>query len=568
MTQLNPFYYVQYIVSQFLEPSHPYYQPVVFGLTAILFWYATKFFITQICRILGLYHINHYARWPRLPWRMLWKTGMAVCNWWQEVFTFGKRSTAGFSSMLSTLSLMYRQGMIPLGRAYALGFGLTMPVGIKPKRHMMVIAMTGAGKTVYLTLLISGWKSSVFQIDPKGSVTRALKRSSKKEWQVIAPYDTDIHNGSFNVFSEIKEVQKRIGKDIAVSIVEKICEALIVTSSNEHNPFFTSSARALYSSAILHVLSRMPEDKHNLPHVYQLVCRGYWERNENTEIAFDLFLDDMLKNHSFDGVIASRAAAIAGAGKVTRGNILATARDQTKWIGLPEMKPILSSSSFLCSDLKRREDLVVSFVAPVGAIRGHLSGFARLLTNMIAYSFEFTPGGKRNPCLIAVDEFQAQGYNEYLEQATPLLRGYGAIFLGLTQDIEGMQKAYSSSWEGFLGNADSVIWMATNHQQSLEYLSRVLGKKTRSQKIQGTSRRMENERDVMTPEQLSRFLNPANENIIVTRAGARPLKLKLLKYFVDLPVSIYEPASDHDETIFRKIYMDIFGGYKTHMKIV
>src|SRR5690606_16280169 len=105
-------------------------------------------------------------------------------------------------------------------------------------------------------------------------------------------------------------------------------------------------------------------------------------------------------------------------------------------------------------------------------------------------------------CLVAVDEMQAQGYNEYIEQSAPVMRGYGVQFFGIVQDIEGLQKSYPKSWEGFLGNAEAVFWLSSNHQGTVEYLCRILGKTTRSQKVGGTKRRIENERDLMTPEQL------------------------------------------------------------------
>lgn len=517
---------------------------VLFGLrTAVIL----------VMRGLGLYHINHFSRWPCLPWRPLWRAWIVIAEWWQEVFTFGKRSTAGFTTIISVFSMMYSAGLIPLGRVYCFGIGLLMPVGIKTQRHLMAIAMTGSGKTVFLTLLVSIWRSSVFIIDPQSKITRFSSKKSKKRWHVIAPYDKDLSSACWNFFDEIKAAENRQGADAAVTMVEKICEALIVSKPTERDPFFTSSARGLYSSVFLHVRTTYPEACHNPCFVYQLICRGCWEKTADPEAAFDLLLNDMLNNKAYDGAIANRASAVADAGKVTRGNILATARDQTKWLGLPELKTILTTSTFSCEELKKFDDIVVSFAAPVGAIRSHLAGFTRVLTNITSFTFESISGNKQTPCLFAVDEMQAQGYNEYIEQMAPVMRSYGIQFFGIVQDIEGLEKAYPQSWQGFIGNAEAVYWCASNHQGTLEYLCKILGKKSRSQKISGTHRRVENERDVMTPEQLRRFLNADKENLIVTRAGARPLKLKLLKYYSDLPITHYSPDPDHKEVLLKRM---------------
>ncbi|PCJ99560.1 MAG: hypothetical protein COA45_05880 [Zetaproteobacteria bacterium] len=546
-------FYISAFISFFIAPSHPYHEAVLYGVISLLLMFMVRTLFITITRSTGLYHIDHYAHWPRLPWRFFWNLWMVIYDWWQEVFTFGKRSTAGFTNVLSMFSLLYRKGMIPLGRAYALGFGLLMPVGIKTKRHLMIVAMTGSGKTVFLTLLVRLWRSSVFLIDPKGSVTRSLSRLSKKKWHILAPYDKDISNASWNFFDEIKDFEKRYGADSVVGLVEKICEALIIKLPTENNPFFPSSARGFASAIILHLRSAFPEEDHNPVFMYQLITRGYWHKSSNAKIAFDLLLDDMLGSTAYNGAIASRVTAIADAGETTRGNVLSTLRDQIKWLSLPEVAPLITSSSFLCSELKYRDDIVVSLAAPVSDLRGHLAPFSRLLTNILSYNFERITGAKKYPCLFAVDEMQAQGYNEYVEQTVPLMRGHGVQFIGIVQDLEGLKKAYPHSWEGFLGNADAVIWMASNHLGTNEYLSRVLGKTTRSQKIKGTSRRVENERELMTPEQVGRFLEAEKENIIVTRAGTRPLKLKLLKYYSDLPVTDYDSDPDHGEVLLRRL---------------
>ncbi len=540
--------FVHEFVSFFIAPSRTYYNFVVYGLIAVVIAFVVRtLYLTTISRAFGLYHINHYAQWPRIPWRIFWIVWMTIYEWWQEVFTFGKRSNAGFANTLSMFSLLFRSGCIPLGRAYAFGFGLLMPVGIKTKRHLMLVGMTGSGKTAFLTLLVSVWKSSVFLVDPKGSITRFLMRRSNKTWHVMAPYDPDLNNASWNYFDEIKAFEKRFGRQFVVGLIDKISEALIVQTERENNPFFPSSARGFVSAVNLHVYTAYPEENHHPNFVYQLITRGLWQKSSNAKIAFDLLLDEMLQNPAFKGAIASRVSAIADAGETTRGNVLATLRDQIKWLSLPEIQPVISTSTFFFADLKTRDDLVVSLAVPVSDLRGHLAPLSRLLTNISSYLSERIFEGKKHPTLVAVDELQVQGYNEYIEIMAPLMRGNGDQFVGGIQDLEGFKKSYPDSWEGFLGNADAVLWMASNHQGTKEYLSRELGKTTR------TSRRTEKERDVMTPDQVGRFLVTEKQNVIVTRAGKRPLKLKLLKYYTDLPVANYDPDPAHKEALLRRL---------------
>jgi len=514
--------------------------------------FVLKHIFFYLLRLVGLYHFKYYSKWPTLPWRPLWRIVSKLHQWWQEIFAFGKRSTGGFQNILSTLCMVYKSGHIPLGRATFLELPLITPIGLKTKRHLMCFGMTGGGKTVFLTLLVNAWPSSFFLIDPIGKVTSRLISRSKKEWHALAPYDEQLGNATWNVFDEITEFAKRFGESSVVALIEKISEALIVRNKHDHNPFFAIAATSIVCAVIMHVYTAYEKSHRNLVTVYRLLTNG--TLGTPTEDSFDNFLKELLSNPSFDGAIASKAASIIDAGKTTRGNILATARDQLKWIAIPEVQKLVRSSSFLSFELIERDDIGVSFIAPVSDIRGHFGGLLRLLTNVMSYNFERTAKPRRYPCLIACDEMQAQGYNEYVEQTAPVMRNYGVQFIGFNQDIGGFKSAYPQTWESFIGNADAVIWAATDHEETKQYLSNKLGK-TSSKKNSSASRHTGNDRDVLTPEQINRLLDTSktNQHIIVTRAGKRPIKLKFFAYFKELPVSIYDPDPEHRQPLLFRV---------------
>lgn len=158
---------------------------LLYGVPAV---FVARTVVTALLRRFGLSHPNHYRLWPRLPWRMFWIPAIRFKEWREEVFRMGRKATAGWVGTLGMLTMMYRPGMVLLGRAYGWGFGWLMPVGQKCSRHLFMVAMTGGGKTVFLTTLVALWRGSVFLIDPKNQVTRLLRRRSTKEWIVIDPF--------------------------------------------------------------------------------------------------------------------------------------------------------------------------------------------------------------------------------------------------------------------------------------------------------------------------------------------------------------------------------------------
>lgn len=166
---------------------------------------------------------------------------------------------------------------------------------------------------------------------------------------------------------------------------------------------------------------------------------------------------------------------------------------------------------------------------------------------------------QRHPCLLAVDEFPSQGHNKSLQTAAPVLRGYGVQLLLIAQDIGHVRAEYPDTWESFLGNADCVFWMGVNHDETVRYLEKVLGTTTHREKVKGATKPIERERPVMYGDQIRRFLNPARNRVIVTRAGKRPLRLKIARYFEELPVWAYDPDPDHREALLRRITRYLIG---------
>ena len=244
----------------------------------------------------------------------------------------------------------------------------------------------------------------------------------------------------------------------------------------------------------------------------------------------------------------------------TRGNVLTTAQGQLEWLGYPDMLPILKGkSTFLCEELKYKDDVYLSFVAPATSIKLELSGFSRLLTNLITYTFESIPGNKKIPCLFAIDEFQSQGYNEYIETSAPLMRGYGILAVYVVQDRGGLDAVYNKTADGFSGNADAIIYMPGNHEGTIETVSRRLGKCRIKTKDKNNEKIFE-ESHVMDPEQVKRFLNFERGNIIVDLSGSRPLKLKRLNYYNDLPVKSFNSSNEHKVPLLKKLTRMVIKG--------
>lgn len=523
--------------------------------------FAAKTCTTAFMRMTGASHPNHYSRWPRLPWRPACKFWLSVKRWYERVFLIGKLgSTGGFAGVMATLTLLYKPGQLLLGRASAFDIGLAQPIGIKPQRHLFCYAQTGSGKTTLLITIIACWIGSVIVVDPKAQIRDALAGKDRRTWYTVDPYGTSKaeQSDSINVFDCIKDAMVRDGADAAVLWSSRIVEALIVTPTGSRTPYFTDVSRQFLMGLILHVLTAHPEEDHNLPFVRDLIVNGYRvfnddgaEETQGSE-AQGLLLRAMSQNTAFGITIPGAASALDSASGETGGNVRSTLQEQTKWLDIPQIRAVLKETTVPISELKTRDDIVLAVTAPITSIREELSAFNRLMTNVTLYTFQDIKE-KKGLCLFACDELPSQGHNAILPIILAIARSFGLVFLGIAQNVELMKAVYQGSWKAFSGEADTTWWMGCTHPDSRAQLSAMLGKKTIVEKDRHTGRKAYREVPVMDADQVGRYLDPNSDNLIVTRAGGRALRLKNEPYFKALPVWAYSPDPDHREPLLRRL---------------
>lgn len=520
--------------------------------------------VWAVCaRRYGFWHPNYDYFWPRLPWRPFWRIWAKFCEWFEEVFSMGGKQTAGWLSVLSSLCLQYQDGDVLLGRVRHWLGGWFQPMGFAPQRHLMMIAGTGSGKSVFLASLLALLNkfSSAFVIDPKGTLARTIVPAQIARGRNAHALDplgiTGLASASWEPLAELAVLNVRLGDDVTTLFLDKIAEALVEKHPSE-KPFWPESARLLLSSVLGHVLTSEPPEKRNIVRARELINVGYREFSDDPKEALDLLWIDMRDNPALGGHIAKGGAFMLGASENGGNDVLATLRAATKFLDHPQVQRLSRHSSFNLCDLKGGSDWVIC-VAPTTEIRGALKPWFRMLSMCALYCFEMIPGGLKHPCLFAIDEMPSLGNIPDFETALAVMRGYGVRFLGIAQDLGNFKQAYPESWASFIGNADAVYWMGVNHPATAEFLSRQLGKATRKDATgYGKNKRLFlNEREVMTADQVRRFLSPKRGNMIVTRFGERPIRARLMPYFKELPVWLYAPDPEHREAAPRAWFRNL-----------
>ncbi|MGH1432543.1 MAG: type IV secretory system conjugative DNA transfer family protein [Neptuniibacter sp.] len=523
-------------------------------------------------RRLGCATPRLWYAFPAVPWRVFYRTYMTVRGWQESVFKLGKVSSGGFASVLSTLTNVYHRDMVPLGLAWIFGLSCYAYIGLNVKTHLQVIGSSGAGKSVWAKTLLSEWNNSAFVIDAKnGELSRDLAASdNKRQWVQLRPYDPD-SSGQCNPLDCLHEAIESAGENEAIRVANRIGASFIETPPQSKQPFFTDTSRGYLVGLILFVYNQFPEDERNLGTVRDLIVHGLRVYNEDgslestSEEAIAYLQHRMMESTAFGGAIAGAAGPYINAGQETLGNLQATLQERTKILDIPSVRHMLARTTRPLRELKTCDDYVLVLDAQVSSIRGELKDLVRLLTNMVVYTFEVTQESKGS-CLFLLDEFNAQGYNAQIEAFLPVARGHKAVIVILIQDLEGLKAAYPLTYRAFTGNSTATLWMSTAHPMNLIELSNTLGKKTLVIKDPHTGRKSYREVKVAEPDQLGRFLNEKSRNMIVTRAGARPLRLKLDPHYLALPVWRYTPDPDHKETFLRRVMRKMLARRLQHLQ--
>ena len=535
----------------------------------------------SIGRRFGFLSLAHLHYWYRLwlPWRPVYRQYLKLRAWWSQ-FSYGKRATASWAGFFASMTLLFRPGdQVFVGRLWGAGIGFNQPIGIAGPKHVTVVAGAGSGKTRW----VMGWlgmlhrNASSFVTDCDGQIVNALGSTLERDGHLVINLDpyhlSHFPCASWNAIEEIDAAVKRHGPQAAVRFSATLAEALI-REDNANQPIFANSARIIVQGVILYVWLFEPPERRNLLRVRELLTVGLPEHvidpKQDQIMVLSSFMQQApaLKDDQCEGQITAmiaRAGGLLKSGKNRDGGnpFLTTAVAQTSWLDLPEIAAISKRSDFHCEDLKKGNPCV--FVcAPVTDLQNKLSGWVRALTMMTMYAFQNIPGRLKIPCAFILDEMPSLGRIEILETAAPVFRKYGIRLVIITQDLERLQQAYPESWGGFIGNSQCTIWMGTDHQPTVAYLSNVLGARTLLQKIEGGNWLMRflgfskiparNQLVViplMYEHQVKEFLEVERRQIILTRGGKPPMRLRYEMYDRALPGQRYDADRNFREPLLR-----------------
>ncbi len=371
---------------------------------------------------------------------------------------------------------MFLVGRDHLGRYY----------GHADDRHVLTVAGSRAGKGVSLIVPnLIHWPGSAICIDPKGelaTLTASRRSAEGSDWSVpltpgegevyaLDPFDRvtgparahSIH-AAYNPMANL-DPTTGAGQDLAY----QLADALIVQSDGD-GAHWTQAARSVLRAVIMFVAATEEPASRNLITVRHLLTKG--------RASSGALWGDMAKlgeaGELFD-LIARMGETMQARGPGERSSILSTLEVQSAFLEGPEMRRVLSNSSFALEDLKARR-ITVYLCLPATRLATH-GRWLRMIVSLAMDAMERTGPLKEGqpPVLFCLDEFAALGRMEMVEKAAGQIASFGVKLWPVVQDITQLQRDYRESWETFMGNAGLLTFHGNTDLTTSRHIAERLG---------------------------------------------------------------------------------------------
>lgn len=416
-------------------------------------------------------------------------------------------------------------------------------IGYKDDAHIITVAGSRAGKGVSAIIPnLVYYRGSCLVIDPKGeNANITAKGRAKRLGQKVVVLDpfqiTKDHvapfRASFNPMAFL-----RIGSETLVEDAGLIADALVVRSSGGDS-HWDDTARNFIEGVILHVATHPEfEDRRTLGEVRDLIITTKGDEH-------DPLIADMADNLEGFGVISKAAADISGKPDNERGSVLSTARRHTKFLDFPKLQSVLQNHDFDLSELKTAKGgLTIYLCLPAGRM-GVCAAWFRLFINLALEAMEREKTKPDIPALFILDEFAVLGHMKQIEDAAGQIAGFGVKLWPILQDLGQLKALYKDRWQTFMGNAGILQFFGNNDIETLEYITRRLGKTSikverqsdttgdqRQSGGSGLSWALESH-DLITPEEAARYFGKNDEyrRELIILAGKDPLILERIIYY-------------------------------------
>ena len=396
---------------------------------------------------------------------------------------------------------------------------------------MLVIGGSGSGKTRYhIKPNLLQMNGSYVCSDPKGTVVeevgRVLMQKGGYKLKILNTIDfsASMHYNPFCYLHSETDI---------LSLVTVIMENTQGKDNKGGEDFWRKAEALLYQALIAYIYYEAPAEEKNMSMLLDMLnaceCR---EDDENFKSAVDLLFERLQKRSPNHFAVRQYVKFKMAAGKTAK-SILITAGVRLTAFIFPQYAAIMQEDEMDFRSLGERKRAIFC-ITPVndGSMNYLVSMlFTQCFQELYLRADERYDGRLPVPVRVIQDEWANVPQPDSYPKVLATCRSYNIGIDIIVQNIQSIKARYRDEYQSIIGNCDTLLFLGGgNEPESLEFMSKLLGKETISIRTRGQTRGRSGSssinyqltgRELMTPDEIRRM--PTREALLLIR-GESPVR--------------------------------------------
>ena len=404
--------------------------------------------------------------------------------------------------------------------------------GYKHQRNLnvLVVGGSGSGKTRYFCKPgLMDANCSYLVVDPKGEMLRSTGHFLKSQGYDIKVFDL-IHprqSDGYNPFRYIRE------EPDVLKLMDNLVKNTTPPKGASNDPFWEKAEIALDSALMLYLLSEAPKEEQTFEMLmFMLNSAQASEEDEQFQSPLDLLFQS-LEDREPDHLAVKQYKVYKKAAGKTAKSILITAGVRLTAFIFPQYAAIMQEDEMDFGSLGERKRAIFC-ITPVndGSMNYLVSMlFTQCFQELYLRADERYDGRLPVPVRVIQDEWANVPQPDSYPKVLATCRSYNIGIDIIVQNIQSIKARYRDEYQSIIGNCDTLLFLGGgNEPESLEFMSKLLGKETISIRTRGQTRGRSGSssinyqltgRELMTPDEIRRM--PMRDALLLIR-GESPVR--------------------------------------------
>ena len=404
--------------------------------------------------------------------------------------------------------------------------------GYKHQRNLnvLVVGGSGSGKTRYFCKPgLMDASCSYLVVDPKGEMLRSTGYFLKSQGYDIKVFDL-IHprqSDGYNPFRYICE------EPDVLKLMDNLVKNTTPPKGASNDPFWEKAEIALDSALMLYLLSEAPKEEQTFEMLmFMLECARVMEEDDQYPTPLDLLFQSLEERDPTHVAVREYKVYKQAAGKTAK-SILVTASVRLAAFIFPQYTNIMQRDEMDFGSLGERKRAIFC-ITPVndGSMNYLVSMlFTQCFQELYLRADERYDGRLPVPVRVIQDEWANVPQPDSYPKVLATCRSYNIGIDIIVQNIQSIKARYRDEYQSIIGNCDTLLFLGGgNEPESLEFMSKLLGKETISIRTRGQTRGRSGSssinyqltgRELMTPDEIRRM--PTRDALLLIR-GESPVR--------------------------------------------